>query len=377
MPCNERASDPFDSAGLALLSVEETIALIERATPLNARAEVERLSTANVMNRRLRPAFAYERAPNLGALRSGLETLARDVGGQGRLGALYAARAEELELEARMVEHVGTPSFQLLASRRFREPSLAVSERVMSFVDDALAGTARAADELRETHASDDERSPASLVCQLRRRAAELALSVRVEIRARQLATAATGRGVVGVRPGLLLTTDAASRIALHELLAHALPRARSVHAPFTLLRSGTHRSIEHEEGRALLVEARAGHLGRARRHELALRHVAALAVRRGADLEETVRELVLRGAEARRAIEIAVRVHRGGGLAREVVYLPAYFEVTDAFAREPGLERWFERGRVGLEAAHELALLATATEARAPNRTQNPACTV
>src|SRR5688572_29139035 len=126
MPCNERASDPFDSAGLALLSVEETIALIERAIPLNARAEVERLSTANVMNRRLRPAFAYERAPNLGALRSGLETLARDVGGQGRLGALYAARAEELELEARMVEHVGTPSFQLLASRRFREPSLAV-----------------------------------------------------------------------------------------------------------------------------------------------------------------------------------------------------------------------------------------------------------
>jgi hypothetical protein len=364
MRCNEHASDPFESAGLALLSVEETIALIERATPLNARTEVERLSTGNVMNRRLRPAFVYERAPDLAALRRGLETLARDVGGQGRLAALYAARAEELELEARMIEHVGTPNFQPLATRRFREPSLAVSERVTAFVDDALAGSVRA-DELRETHASDDERSPTSLVSQLRRRAAELALSVRVEIRPRQLATAATGRGVVGVRPGLLLTPDTASRIALHELLAHALPRARSVHAPFTLLRSGTHGSIEHEEGRALLVEARAGYFGPARRRELALRHVAALAVRRGADLHETVRELVLRGAEARRAIEIAARVHRGGGLAREVVYLPAYFEVTDAFAREPGLERWFERGRVGLEAARDLAFVEAATEPR------------
>jgi hypothetical protein len=360
-----RASHPLDSAGLALLSVEETIALIERATPANARAEVERLSQAAAANRRLRPAFVYERAPDLGALRRGLETLARDVSGQGRLGALYAARAEELELEARMVEHVGTPSFQPLAARRFREPSVALSPRVNAFVEVALAGTAPAVDELRETRASDDERSPASLVSQLRRRAAELALSIRVEIRPRQLATAATGWGVVGVRPGVLLSADTTSRIALHELLGHALPRARSVHAPFTLLRSGTHGSIEHEEGRAVLVEARAGFLGKARRRELALRHVAALAVRRGANFDETVRELVPRGAEARRAIEIAARVHRGGGLAREVVYLPAYFEVTDAFAREPGLERWFERGRVGLDAARELVLVTAASEPR------------
>ena len=365
MRSEPRASDPFAATGLTLLSVEETIALVERSTPSNARAEVERLSREKAMNRRLRPAFVYERAPELSALRGGLETLAREVSGQGRLGALYTARAEELELEARMIEHLGTAEFLPLAGRRFREPSLEVLPRVNAFIDDALGGTAPATDRFRETHASDDERSPASLVSQLRRRAAELALSVRVEVRPRQLATAATGRGVVGVRPGVLLSADTTSRIALHELLAHALPRARSVHAPLTLLRSGTHGSMEHEEGRAVLVEARAGYLGKARRRELALRHVAALAARRGADFDETVRELVERGAEDRRAIEIAVRVHRGGGLAREIVYLPAYFEVTDAFAREPGLERWFERGRVGVDAARELVLLATMTEPR------------
>jgi hypothetical protein len=365
MRSEPRASDPFAATGLALLSVEETIALVERATPSNARAEVQRLSSEKAMNRRLRPAFDYERAPDLSALRGGLETLARELSGQGRLGALYAARAEELELEARMIEHLGTADFLPLAARRFREPSLEVSARVNAFIDDALAGTPPATDTFRETNASDDELSAASLVSQLRRRAAELALSIRVEIRPRQLATAATGRGVVGVRPGVLLSADTTSRIVIHELLAHALPRARSAHAPLTLLRSGSHGSMEHEEGRAVLVEARAGYLGKARRRELALRHVAALAVRRGADFDETVRELALRGAEVHRAIEIAVRVHRGGGLAREVVYLPAYFEVTDAFAREPGLERWFERGRVGVDAARELALLAAATEPR------------
>lgn len=349
--------------GLALLSAEETIALVDRSTPLNARAEIERLVKRQAAGKRLQPAFTYAAAPELGAVRRGLERLAGEVGADGRLGELHAARAEELELEARMVERVGTADFQPLAARRFREPHSALSLPVTAFIDQALAASEPPTRALPETHASDDERSAQSLVRRLRRQAAELGLPVRIAIRPRQLATAATGRGVVGVRPGVLLTAEAASRIVVHELVAHALPRARSAHAPLTLLRAGTASSAEHEEGRALLVEARSGHLGRIRRRELALRHLAAVAVRRGADFDETVRELVGRRATARQAVEIAVRAYRGGGLAREIVYLPAFFEIERAFAREPGLERWFERGRVGLDAARELALLQNATD--------------
>ena len=49
------------------------------------------------------------------------------------------------------------------------------------------------------------------------------------------------------------------------------------------------------------------------------------------------------------------MRIHRGGGLAREVAYVPAYHEVAHAFAENAELERWFERGRVSLGAARDL----------------------
>jgi hypothetical protein len=355
MRATTRSGHPLDSAALTLIRAEETIALVERATPTNAQLEIQRLSAVGPRGGRLLPAFVYESLPELSGVRRGLERVAREVSAHGRLGALHAARAEELELEACLVERIGTPAFSALAAERFRVPSGELAGQVTTFVEAALVATEPTAMRDIELFASDDRGSRASLVSELTRRAAELALPLRVEIRPRQLAIAATGHGVVAIRPGVPLSAETAARIALHELLAHALPRARSAHAPLLLLRAGTAGSIESEEGRALLVEARAGKLGPARRRELALRHVAALSVRSGADFEETFRALAARGAERPRALEIAVRIHRGGGLAREIAYLPAYHEVARAFAEDAELERWFERGRVSLGAARDL----------------------
>lgn len=350
------------SPGLALLRAEEAIALVPRATPKNARAEIQRLSGLARRRERLRPRFAYEKPPDLSAVRRELDAVRGEVAAHDRLGALHATRAEELALEAQLAERVGMAGFAELAAARFRAPLGEQHARVMAFVDAALAEAPRI-DPNVTMHRSDDRDDPRSLVRMIVRHAAELGLPLRVEIRPQQLAIAATGHGIVALRPGVSLSAGTAERIMLHELLAHALPRMRSLHAALTLFRAGTAKSIEGEEGRALVVEARAGHLDGVRRRELALRHLAALSVRRGADFEETVRELVRRGAEPEEAVEIAARVQRGGGLAREVVYLPAYYEVGDAFRQEPELERWFEGGRVGLSAARELAELGRAHE--------------
>jgi hypothetical protein len=51
----------------------------------------------------------------------------------------------------------------------------------------------------------------------------------------------------------------------------------------------------------------------------------------------------------------------RGGGLAREIAYLPAYLEVRAAFAENPWLEVYFQRGKVSLEAARILSAVARA----------------
>jgi hypothetical protein len=95
-----------------------------------------------------------------------------------------------------------------------------------------------------------------------------------------------------------------------------------------------------------------------ARRRDLAMRDLAGLAVGAGADWVETVRVLVDHGVAPRRAVTVCARVHRGGGLAREIVYLPAYHRVRTAFEQEPALETWLERGRISVAAARTLRTL-------------------
>jgi len=69
-------------------------------------------------------------------------------------------------------------------------------------------------------------------------------------------------------------------------------------------------------------LSARVGSSIYGRRREIALRHVRARAVARRADFVETTALLEEHGAPLREALRIAARVHRGGGLAREAVYL-------------------------------------------------------
>jgi hypothetical protein len=122
------------------------------------------------------------------------------------------------------------------------------------------------------------------------------------------------------------------------------------------LFRIGAARSSDDEEGRALLIECRARVLEGARRRELARRHLAGERVRAGASFVGTVSELIGRGQDIESSVEAACRAFRGGGLGREFVYLVALSRVKRAFAADPELERWFERGRVSVAAARVCA---------------------
>jgi hypothetical protein len=90
----------------------------------------------------------------------------------------------------------------------------------------------------------------------------------------------------------------------------------------------GTAGGSDDQEGRALLLEEQSGISDTRRRAVLGRRHAAARALRRGADWVETVELLIQLGAELPEAIDLASRVHRGGGLGREIVYLPALAKV-------------------------------------------------
>jgi hypothetical protein len=68
------------------------------------------------------------------------------------------------------------------------------------------------------------------------------------------------------------------------------------------------------------------------------------------------MRILLSRGASVTTAVRIVSRVQRGGGLAREIVYLPAMVRVARATAADAIVERLMSRGRIAADAAKTVA---------------------
>jgi hypothetical protein len=342
----------FVPAAEVLLKAESRLRLLDRVVPANLERERARLLAALQRGSPAIPAFRYARLDSAAELRQALLELSKGLSGRGFLGELFAGRAEELALEAALVEALGSPGFLELARQRFPSPSAAEAAEVDALVRRYSQSLAEPASfERIESDASD----PRSLVRVLERSIAPLAGRVRVELRRELGSVAAAGDGVVFVRPGVELSAREAERIARHELEAHVLPRlaARSESCP--IYRAGSRGASEDEEGRALTIEERSGLLGPERRQELALRHCLATEVRAGATVADSWESARGSGLDAARALDAALRAHRGGGLGREIVYLTAFLRVRAAFAAEPWLEGQLARGRVSLAAARTL----------------------
>jgi len=342
---------PFQRARALMLRAEGEIRLIDRAQPLNAAAEREALIAAWGANKPRPPAFTYGAPASFKELRAELEVTAHSLDEYGKLGQLYIERLLELECEAAVAEDVGREWFADSAARRYpREvtPDAVIAHEVATRWIEA---TDRRSTTL---HKSDNRSDPQSLISALEH--ATEGMPVRVEIRPNQAAVAAVGDGFIGVRPGLWHTEREVRRIVLHEVEGHARPRVAAQRESLGFFRVGAALSSDDEEGRALLLERRAGLLEGARRRELARRHIAAESVRAGASFVGTVTDLVSRGQDIASAVEAACRAFRGGGLARELVYLVALSRVTRAFGTDPELETWFERGRMSVAAAKTLA---------------------
>lgn len=349
-------------AGVArrLQRIETSVALLDRVRPLNLKREQERLKRAFELGQRAEPAFEYAPRASLGEVRTELLQLAARLDARDTEQSLLAQRARELELEASMAEHVGEPSFAELARLRFPLPDEPGAARKLAEHFLTAKFSANAAEAGESLHDSSDARDPKSLWSQLSRRLQAEGFAVRIEVVVGLVSLAAVADGVVRVQAGARLSEKAARRIALHEVEGHVRPRVTGQLLGGVFL-AGAPRASEEEEGRAILLEERAGLLDDARRKELGRRYLAAESVRGGADFWETVRLLGQRGATLSAALELAGRVHRGGGLGRELIYLSGYQRVATALAQRPELERVLASGRVTLGAA--VALLAGSIE--------------
>lgn len=337
-------------------------ALIDRAasqarvigicTPRNAPSAVRQLTDAIIAGQPRIPELLYD-LPRRMDLRPTLERAAEACMGQGPLGRSYAERLVELSVEIALCERAGKQGFSELAAKRFArhdehdDEADRVCERwIDTEPSDLDAGP---------TVVSDDAGDPRSLIRRLREEVGARRLPVRVTVARRLASLAATGPGVIYVAQGKTMTVRDVERTTLHEIEGHAMPRWRASQASLGLFARGTARGSDEQEGRALCIEERGGFLTGTRRRELARRHLAGRSVRDGADLVETVRRLSAVGCEPEDAARIGLRAHRGGGLARELVYVPAWLRVQAALDRDPSLDAVLSAGQVSVAAAETL----------------------
>jgi hypothetical protein len=332
---------------------EAQIDLLRRCQPQNGPAACARWLEAFERGQRGGFAWQHARPPVLDTLKRALDEAQRRLLHAGGLARLYAERAEELLLEAELAECVGDVRFFALARRRYPIGAAEEWTEARRLAETWARETPEP--EIGPRQLSHDRASPDSLVSVVTRELARRRMNVRVEVVTSLGSRAATGDGVIFVRTGVLLAAREAQRIALHEILGHALPRVRARMQQLGLFRVGSARGTDDEEGRALCLEQQLDLMDQGRRIELGRRHLAALAVAEGASATECVRLLSGCGATPVEAAATYTRVARGGGLCRELVYLPAWLRLARASALDSELMSWLSHGRVSLAVARSL----------------------
>jgi hypothetical protein len=366
------STTPFDPGGSRAAGVSH-LAPIERLvthaaaevrvlatlTPVNALEERARLTAELRAGRAPVPRWTYAPRDHQG-LRRALDAAdgALDRLGDAPLAGEYQGRVRELLLELALCAAAGTSDVAHLARSRFPSDGRFAAEA--SELGDAWLETEPRTVAPGSAMPSDDP-DPRSLLSRMRAAVGEARLPFTVAPQPSLAPLAATGDSVIFVAAGRLVHEEDAARTVVHEVEGHARPRARSLSAPISLFRVGTARGIDDQEGRALLLEERAGLLGARRKRQLGARHRAVEAMLHGASFAETATILKdAHGLDPADAVLVAERAFRGSdgshpGLGRERVYLEALVRVRAHLAARPDDERVLEQGQVSVDAIEAL----------------------
>ncbi len=234
------------------------------------------------------------------------------------LQRLFQEKVEELELKLTMLRDRDTP--------RFRYESL----QLYDTVNDELLLLAKELlrDPPMKSRSGKGERITANAFAELaerefthyRRSWPEFRAKVRVT---RKVSGLMVSRGVLLINPDLRVPPARVEALLAHEVGTHLFTYNCGFRQRFRLLRFGLVGWEELQEGLAVLAEYLVDGLDRRRVRQLAARVVAVQHLIDGASFIETFRSLNRTyGFNQRSSFRIALRVHRGGGLTKDAVYL-------------------------------------------------------
>ncbi len=326
--------------------------LLPAMTASNGVAERARLVELIAHRRPARPEWKEPRAqvePSIWRLLDQARGAARDA----RAGGLYLAKLDELELELSMIDSLGTPRLiRPLAARRF-----GTGEARVPVGSGELRLSSVAARMLEELEDEREERviparlqhdgSP-SLEGIMRAVGQAAGLEIEVKVDPRLVANAAAGDRTVFLADRHFGRRESL-RLAVHEILGHLVAAANGRAQPLGIFAVGTAGSFATQEGLAIFLEEQAGALDGHRLRTLAARVLATDAMHEGAEFEEVALLFVVEhGFTVADAVTLAERAFRGGGAARDVVYLRGWLEVRAAVASGRASVEELRAGKLG-----------------------------
>ena len=134
-----------------------------------------------------------------------------------------------------------------------------------------------------------------------------------------------------------------AEALLQHEVGTHLLTYYNGRAQPFRQLYAGLAGYEALQEGLAVLAEYLVGGLSRPRLRVLAARVLAARLMLDGASFVETFRKLCQTyGFERRTAFIVTMRIYRGGGLTKDILYLLGFQQLLDYLGKGESLKPLF-----------------------------------
>jgi uncharacterized protein (TIGR02421 family) len=310
-------------ADATLAEVAASFDYLLYVSPRNSHDAWRRFSAAST---RQPPRFTYRDVDvDVVGLRRRLEAVPIDAVEDPAIARLLAGKRDELLHYLGLLDERGTAAFL----RRSIALSGGVDDDLLTVAEELLEATA------------DDPEDPESTVT-----AVDFAARAEAELRAYR-AQDATLRAGVQVRDdvGSLMVTGnqllvpadrrlspgRVEALIHHEVGVHILTWWNGDAQPLRMLADGLGGYLEAQEALGVLAELLSDGLSVARLRVLAARVVAARSVIDGATFLETYADLHDgRGLPAEGAFDLAERVHRGGGLVKDAVYLRGLVRLID-----------------------------------------------
>jgi uncharacterized protein (TIGR02421 family) len=269
-----------------------------------------------------------------------LRRLKREIRGRDAIERLLRQKCDEFSLVVRLLQARGTRRFYEISRQLYGDPRQRFPDHAADNL--AIARTWAARPPARgeaPTVPAEEAAREVERIC-----SPYLGGQVKVAVRARLTANAASGATRITLKKGVLFTSRQVRALAHHEGLWHVLTSMNGFAQPvLTVLGVGLPRHTESQEGGGVVAEFLTGNITDERFIELGERTICVDMAARGADYLEVYQYLSSR-FPPQRAARLCERVFRGGVLTGGAPF-------TKDAAYQRGYCRTFNFLRAALEA--------------------------